>query len=369
LRLDERNALDENTNMSSELELDFGRDHLPEHRIVDPKSQWRVISALQKAIRRSNVEEAVNMAVAMSRHDDRYLFRRMAIIALEDIGLGNLDLTANLLAIAGKTAWRAAHGGPLIAAYFAERLAETPKDRTFCNTACADLFDPSLAVKRDAWVTSYDEDELCAIYADPDKTVMERHIAGLALTGGLTRGKGAEKEYSTRSKEKFFATLHAMGIGQREVDIVKRGMSIAAEGLYVALPIVFPMVKYVEVKPAQLTPVIKIKGVLSSAYDGHVQEGKSAIAYFAKSKPIQEFVKEKFPNGGHLPCISSLVFNVDSISMSPYLKYPFAQKIEKIERELNAMRFGLTLSEFEGWMYVVHENLHLLTEARVRVTK
>ena len=55
-----------------------------------------VISALQKEIRRGNEEEAMYWALELCPDYEKYLWRRLLIIAHEDIGIANLPLHAAL---------------------------------------------------------------------------------------------------------------------------------------------------------------------------------------------------------------------------------------------------------------------------------
>jgi replication-associated recombination protein RarA len=50
-----------------------------------------VISALQKEIRRGNEKEAMHWALEMIPHFEFYLWRRLIVIANEDIGIANLE--------------------------------------------------------------------------------------------------------------------------------------------------------------------------------------------------------------------------------------------------------------------------------------
>jgi len=58
-------------------------------------------SAWQKAIRRGDSHLSVRCALELHRRDPDYLWRRMRIIALEDISVGDTELVATVLAIAG----------------------------------------------------------------------------------------------------------------------------------------------------------------------------------------------------------------------------------------------------------------------------
>src|ERR1700757_296878 len=79
--------------------------------LKDPARKWRGSSARQKAIRRGNVEVALRMVEGLYSIDPGYAWRRINVIALEDIGVANLQLLAAILWISGKADWRAKNGG------------------------------------------------------------------------------------------------------------------------------------------------------------------------------------------------------------------------------------------------------------------
>jgi hypothetical protein len=72
---------------------------------------YLLASALQKAIRRSDLGTARRTGHEMLRRDGRRLWRRLAITALEDIGLGDPNLAAEMVGIAKDHRWRRQIGG------------------------------------------------------------------------------------------------------------------------------------------------------------------------------------------------------------------------------------------------------------------
>lgn len=92
----------------------------------------QLVSVLQKEIRRSNVDNAVLAAYEMlstSEEVAEHLWRRLKIIAVEDVGMG-LPLAPLLLECLHQN-FRAAPGGDIMMAVHAVRLLATAKkDRT-----------------------------------------------------------------------------------------------------------------------------------------------------------------------------------------------------------------------------------------------
>jgi len=89
-------------------------ENLTSHLYIAPQiepvyfDKWLVSSALNKAIRRSHTQIALNCAAPLvygSRIRDR-LWRRLGVIALEDIGIGDIGIIAEVLAVCASSKWR-----------------------------------------------------------------------------------------------------------------------------------------------------------------------------------------------------------------------------------------------------------------------
>src|SRR5947209_2073595 len=103
------------------------------HPIFDPihADPWLVSSLLQKSIRRSEMEIAQRAALTFFKFNGAAIWRRLMVIAFEDVGIGGVDALTTTVAAASDSAWRKNHGGDLmLAAYLAAQLAEAPKDRS-----------------------------------------------------------------------------------------------------------------------------------------------------------------------------------------------------------------------------------------------
>lgn len=92
-----------------------------------------VASLWQKAIRREQVDWAVSAALELQRRDPDYVWRRIRVIALEEISVADPALVAQILAVAGKRVLRAKRGDRYLLAYLTRELALSRKCRTPCD--------------------------------------------------------------------------------------------------------------------------------------------------------------------------------------------------------------------------------------------
>ena len=128
-------------------------DLVASHKLPTPKSlaisPWVAMSLLQKAIRRGSEVLALNAAATLLRDTPDRLWRRVGIIAFEDIGLADLT-TAGLVtaALAGK-AVRATLGGEwLVASYLISRMAKARKCRAADDLLMAADYHPAFTTAR-----------------------------------------------------------------------------------------------------------------------------------------------------------------------------------------------------------------------------
>ncbi len=68
--------------------------------------KWLAASALQKAIRRGNEVEALLCARLIVDVDRQRLWRRLAVIAMEDVGIADIDAVADTVLAARSKTWR-----------------------------------------------------------------------------------------------------------------------------------------------------------------------------------------------------------------------------------------------------------------------
>ena len=107
-----------------------------------------VISTLQKSIRRGEVRNAVLCALDLSATSpelDDYLWDRLHVIAVEDVGFGRPDAIAVITALeTGRQRFAAgSHDRALFTIHAVRVLAESPKDRS--NDELANLVRTDLA--------------------------------------------------------------------------------------------------------------------------------------------------------------------------------------------------------------------------------
>src|SRR5689334_4710258 len=110
--------------------------------VADP---WVISSLLQKSIRRGETDIARRSALTFCKLKGSAIWRRLMVIAFEDIGIGSVEAIIMTVAASSDRDWRKGHGGDLrLAVHLATVLAEAAKHRS-ADYLCAAQDHPGLA--------------------------------------------------------------------------------------------------------------------------------------------------------------------------------------------------------------------------------
>lgn len=154
-----------------------------------PCDRWIARSVLQKAIRRGEAELALRALANLYQHDSYAVWRHLTIICLEDIGIGNIDLLAQIVAAKSDRKWRVIMGGDW--AVFAA-LVGSMAASVHCQAACDLLLrvtnDPVLEAAKGNLIDR-DADELSEVIADDSQPLLDRAMTVLAMSGQLLKGQ------------------------------------------------------------------------------------------------------------------------------------------------------------------------------------
>jgi len=97
------------------------------------RNRWHLVSALQKSIRRGHVDWALGCAAALFEQGPQYVFRRLSIIALEDVGPGDWLMCALTLEAASGAHLRRKIGEKAVLLSLVAALAAAAKSRSLSD--------------------------------------------------------------------------------------------------------------------------------------------------------------------------------------------------------------------------------------------
>ena len=249
---------------------------------VEMNDKWLARSALQKAIRRGETDEALDQAARLWKIEEDYCWRALAVIAVEDIGFGNPETVLYSHLAQLKTFRNSLDAGRLLTALVASMCAGV-KTRSCCELSIGmDMSGPMIGVMKG--MSHWSNDELLKAFAGEDVGASYgalRVLKGQVPEGGLPRPKqqkniDAVEEIMMQLPEPFgLAAVHAM---RRPVDTMSLAM-FQTTRLFLAAN----EKQEVEVVGDVFPTSIRIGKFKSEAYDMHTQSGKKAIKAFYTS--------------------------------------------------------------------------------------
>ncbi len=155
--------------------------------------KWIAASALQKGIRRGNVELAIRALDTLWKIDPRYARKRLAIIAFEDVGLGAPDIVAvTVMACSGTKYLQKEKIYPAVRAC-AISLATSAKERSAEHIYTLLAHHDAYELIRDRFAHKTPH-QLVDIIIDTDRYLIERSAAAWLLAGTKRFGVGLMPE-------------------------------------------------------------------------------------------------------------------------------------------------------------------------------
>jgi hypothetical protein len=286
------------------------------------QDRWLLASALQKAIRRGSVGIAVGTALEVLDLNASYLWRRLCVVALEDIGFGDPLTCALVLSAASNSALRKKLGPGRVLTLLVTMLAMAVKDRTLCD------------------LLNIEHSKLHREVLVPRKSFHDKVSA-------------TEMPYLAKY-------------------IALKGMEMMRDPLYWAVPIQWEMLKAgpISVQVNQVPKDQMINGVIASGYDQHNAVGKRAIAYFAKAcVPVREIL-DSHPVKDRLAAIGGIIFLVEGSKLDKQLDFPGMAGVYEDAQISDLHHIACMPSEQQrALVEAVGKNLAALNHARSRVAR
>jgi hypothetical protein len=309
-----------------------------------PCDRWIARSALQKAIRRGEVEVA-QRALARLLIEDRYgVWRHLTVIALEDVGVAELETVARVVAAARNRPWRKEHGGEwMVASFLVERMAEG----RHCQAACDLLLQATNSLlweqaRADALDT--EPEELGAWLGDADLPLEQHGIAALALAGCLA------EESTAGDPERLFEIIAERGCPSRVTGICQVAWRTSRNPMALLLPLVCGSAEAETTKVVDdvMPPSRMISGVPDYAIDQFTRVGgQVARRYLAEDAAMRTLLQEcGVPQGQQPRAVGDLLFLIEGGLLLRRAVAAHADRLRLPRRQLpGAVKIGPRLEE------------------------
>ncbi|ESX80263.1 hypothetical protein X759_14075 [Mesorhizobium sp. LSHC420B00] len=290
-------------------------------------SPWVAMSALQKGIRRGDVDLATRAAATLLATDPAKLWRRLAGVGFEDIGLADLETVGLIMAgTSGKNVREAVGGEWHVASMLVARMCAAPKCRASDDIFLSLSFHHELDELRGALAGENLSEHLSRVRERG--ALLGASLAALHASG--TRWTG-QVEGQTADPKALFAAMRVANVEHGIVDLAEQGWRRTRE----ALPVLMPLLSLarpsgeLSVANDEFPPiVIGRNGLPTYCLDAFSWEGKASLARFLKGATAAgRWLSKHVPARRHLSVLAGALFRVEGGLVRQRIEWPAAATV------------------------------------------
>lgn len=326
-------------------------------------SPWLAMSAMQKAIRRGDVDLATRAAATLLKSDPAKLWRRLVGIVFEDVGLGSLETIRLVTAATDKSARQQFGGDWAVSSLLVERMCAAPKCR-----ATDDLF-----------LTISHHHELAELRASLAGVDLTEHLSRISERGALlgvslsvlhasgVRWTGQVPGQASDAKSAF-AAMRSAGADPSIVALASQGFRVTREALPPLLPLLslaLPSVAFTTQNDEFPPVVVGRNGVPTYVYDAFSWEGKTALARFLKrNTEIGRWLRKHVTAERRLSVLAGGLFRVEGGLVRQRVMWPCAMTLRWLA---DSGYHSMKLSDPAAFLDMIRGDLPTIDEERADV--
>ena len=310
-----------------------------------PCDRWIARSCLQKAIRRGEVALAQRALANLFDYDRRATWRHLVIIAVEDVGVANAELLAQIVAAQRDRKWREQAGGDwIVMSALVREMSQSPHCQAVCDLLLRATNDPALDNIRAA-ALDIPKDDLARTLWDGGAELFDRAIAALALGGGLAEGQAHNDPYAV------FEILADACPRTHVVATSRAAWRLSRNPMALLLPLVWEQWSSCSAHSFSddiMPPIEIINGVPGYALDQFTRAGNEiARAYLAVDTEMRDHLATiGIPRVSQHRVIGDLLFLMEGTNVCRRLSWRLGEKLRHPARMLpSTVLVGLALSK------------------------
>lgn len=349
-----------------EVRLKLQKEIVGQKSIVEPLStdRWMANSLLQKAIRRGEVHVARRAALTFLQLGGSAIWRRLIIIAFEDVGASCPDVVAMIVAASTDAGWRKRSGGnALVATCLARLLAEAPKSRSAEHLITTSEHHPVFDEERRIINASSTRVNLDAV-ADVSKSRAFRALAAWRASGiGWNGEKVIDKDLPG-----LLDTFGQLGVPQELVEATGVGATASREPITLMVPLLWlaahqaqePTTVHLDVPRSSV-----IDGIPNYALDQHTRTGREAIRELVKYNfELRECLERYVPRPQRNDAAYMAAFYADAAPLARKLVWRGGDELEALGTEADLLKVGVAPDGIAPLLQVLRENVDQLDKIR-----
>jgi len=303
--------------------------------------RWVTSSLLQKSIRHGDSRLAQRAAFKLWDQDRIAIWRRLVVIAFEDIGAADIDVLLETVLVATSNEWRRASGEVAVLGSIARRLAEATKDRSADYLACTAKGHSDLSEIRDFCRRTSIEQRLHFL-ADMSQPLCQRAVAAWFASGINWR---YDQQVQGGDLRALAAAYRDLGAGEELSLSIMLAARKAPEPLVILVPLVWLEVQRsgpIGIRRDPIPQTRTIAGVPLYAFDTHTRIGKRAIERLVgENKPLRDCIVGFLAKGSPRKAAEIAAFYADGAPVSRRLDWAQSDSLEKLGIEADFIEAGL----------------------------
>jgi hypothetical protein len=338
--------------------------------IVDVSLQcdrWIASSVLQKSIRRGEVELAQRAACTLNASDRSAIWRRLIVIACEDVGVGDIDALLETFLAAASTDLRRQCGEAAVLGAVVRRLAEAVKDRSADYLACAAKDHSDLSEICDFCRKASLEQRL-QFLADSSQPLAHRAVAAWFASGINWRYDQQVRGGDIRA---LAAAYRDLGAGEELSHSIVLAARKGPEPLVILVPLIWLEVQRSGSARVRSDPIPQTKtiaGVPLYAFDTHTRIGKRAIErLIGENKPFRDCLVRFLAKGSPRKAAEIAAFYADGAPVSRRLDWAQSDSLQRLGIEADFLAAGLRLEGIGPVREAMNAALDQLNEIRAEL--
>jgi hypothetical protein len=299
-------------------------------------SPWVAMSLLQKAIRRGRRVLALRAAATLLTGSPERLWRRLACIAFEDVGLADIDTVATVTAAVVGKKFREFLGGEWsTASFLVSKMADAPKCRAADDLLLVAESHPDLEDARLQFAFRSTEDLIDIATGDDPLP-----IRALAAWYSLGTDRRPSPRLSSRQGDPTasFRALRQI-IPPAVVEIAREGFRKTGEVLCPFVALLWPLRQQQTaiVEDDEFPPEVMVGDVPGWAYDMYSREGRTALATFINgTTETARWVRDHIPPRQRISFLGGVVFRVEGGLVRKRLRWKTGDELQRmVEIECN----------------------------------
>lgn len=329
--------------------------------------KYLLSSALQKCIRRGAAVQSIAIAVRLHQIDPSYLKRRLPIIALEDIGLGDALVCHDVLTVCASSKWWGADVNRTIA-FLASIMANALKSRAACDAFSLTEVHP----ERDILLPKLlkcNATDLIDMACNRDLAQIDRLFA-LRVLGGITVKQNGTYQVLSRCDIRTLDSI-ASNLELPEVVCWLMARQRKTAGMAAMLPIAFEAGQNTVVCGGREFPRAfdNFAGLPLCTLDTYTRLGKIALKRFYESSDVlKDFGFQHIPHQNAQPLINLAMFQIESSLLDKYLSSPELDDLKEAADEAEMRSLGMVEPTNRKQLYrLLEDGAKLLANIRIEI--